>query len=387
TRPPPNAAPKRNLWQLGLAAALVLGTVVFLGILLIEPDDPDDAKDSSDTIVKDEPKPESIPEPKVKKPPAPKPKPCPEGMIFHRGGKLYVGSPSESPMLSMARPPHQVKVSSFCLDRYEVTVAKFRECSKTGECERAYRESIWPKGSRKKPDWERSQKIHSELCNEGQEGREQHPVNCVSWFQAKRFCETRGKRLPFEVEWEFAARGSDGRVYPWGDEPPGPNTLNACGSECRAWRIEHELGDTPVMYETDDGWVGTAPVGSYPQGRTQSGVDDMIGNLFEWTADGFYMYEEDAGSEITVDPRGPVEAERRIIRGGAFNSTNPVHTDPALRFPQVPDTHTHGIGFRCARNPDFEPPETKAEAKAEAEAKTKAEAEAKTEAKTEADST
>ncbi|HGG57848.1 MAG TPA: hypothetical protein ENK31_08650, partial [Nannocystis exedens] len=155
--------------------------------------------------------------------------------------------------------------------------------------------------------------------------------------------------------------------YPWGDEPPGPHTLNACGSECRAWRIEHELGDTPVMYETDDGWVGTAPVGSYPQGRTQSGVDDMIGNLFEWTADGFYMYEEDAGSEITVDPRGPVEAERRIIRGGAFNSTNPVHTDPALRFPQVPDTHTHGIGFRCARNPDFEPPETKAEAKAEAD--------------------
>jgi formylglycine-generating enzyme required for sulfatase activity len=109
------------------------------------------------------------------------------------------------------------------------------------------------------------------------------------------------------------------------------------------------------MYETDDGWVGTAPVGSYPLGRTQAGVDDMIGNVFEWTADGFYRYAEGAGAELTVDPRGPEESERRIIRGGAFNSTHPVHTDPALRFPQTADTHTHGIGFRCARSPDFEP--------------------------------
>lgn len=275
--------------------------------------------------------------------------PCPAGMVLITGGKFFMGTDDDSAVLVPARPAHQVDVGTLCIDVHEVTVDAYRQCSDRGECKRAHRTSEWPAPEGKEPtEWRASISAYDELCNERYDDRGDHPVNCVSWAQAQSYCEWRGGRLPTEAEWEFAARGSDGRVYPWGDEDPGPEHMNGCGAECRTWRAARNLRETPaVLYDASDGYSGTAPVGSFPAGRTQWGLDDIAGNVFEWTADSFTSYPGASPSQ-TMQDDGP---ERRVIRGGAFNSFQAVHADPALRFGQVPTAHTHGIGFRCAAPP------------------------------------
>jgi formylglycine-generating enzyme required for sulfatase activity len=272
---------------------------------------------------------------------------CPEGMIYHPGGKYFMGTDADNPVLSLARPAHQVEVSPFCLDTTEVTVAAYRSCSSTGECKRAYRDSLWPQGkSTSKREWKKLRDAHSPLCNERYDDRDDHPINCVTWNQAVAYCKRAGKRLPTEAEWEFAARGSDGRVYPWGDEEPSPAHLNACGPECVKWRIDAGIGESGTMYDDPDGFAATAPVGSFPQGKTERGLLDITGNLFEWTDDPFMPYAsgDDGGSDAVPDMN-------RVIRGGAFNSVEPEHTDPALRYPMDASAHSHGVGFRCAASP------------------------------------
>src|SRR5690606_19045128 len=105
-------------------------------------------------------------------------------------------------------------------------------------------------------------------CNAGKPGRGDHPINCVSWHQADRFCAAQGKRLPTEAEWEMAARGLDRRPYPWGHEPPSAARLNGCGAGCSELltRLRRALdrGAWPAMYAEDDGAPDTAPVGTYP---------------------------------------------------------------------------------------------------------------------------
>lgn len=191
------------------------------------------------------------------------------------------------------------------------------------------------------------QKVHGALCNEGLQDRADHPVNCVTWHQAKAYCEWRGAELPTEAQWEFAARGSDGRVYSWGDGAPDSEHMNGCGLECAAWRKKVEVSETPRLYDVDDGFVGTAPVGSFPAGKTQQGLYDIAGNVFEWTASSFEPYDEVERLAAAAKDQTP----RRVIRGGAFNSFLPSFADPALRFGQVESAHSHGIGFRCASKP------------------------------------
>ena len=285
--------------------------------------------------------------------------PCPSGMAHVTGGKLYMGTDRDVPVLAPARPAHQVEVQPYCIDVHEVTVAEYRECSDLGECKRAHRTSEWPQPDHEGGDDEGSdgeettrdpsQAAYDELCNESYDDRGDHPVNCVTWQQARHFCEQRGARLPTEAEWELAARGSDGRVYPWGDDEPDAVHMNGCGAECRTWRAARSLDETPVLYEASDRYPGTAPVGSFEAGRTQWGLYDMVGNVFEWTADRYAPYPgapEPAEAEAEAQPE-QVEG-RRVIRGGAFNSFLADHADPALRFSQDERAHTHGIGFRCA---------------------------------------
>jgi len=166
------------------------------------------------------------------------------------------------------------------------------------------------------------------------------------WAQASEYCKVVGKRLPSETEFEFAARGSDGRVYPWGDAPPSERHLNGCGTECVEWRKEQGLAVVEPLYAGSDAYVGTAPIGSFPEGRTQAGLFDITGNVFEWTADPFRAYPQPG----VATPPEPA-TNNRVIRGGAFNSFEPEHTDPALRLPYDADAYTHGIGFRCAADP------------------------------------
>ncbi len=282
-------------------------------------------------------------------PPALPPTPCPEGMALIEGGRFFAGTDADKPVLAMARPAHKVEVGRFCIDMYEVTTEDYVKCSDAGECKRAFSDSFWPQGSMKRSDWEKARVAYSALCNFGAEDRGRHPINCVMWAQADEYCRVKGKRLPAELEFEFAARGSDGRVFPWGDDRPSALTLNGCGKECVEWRKAAGLPPGEPLYPEDDGHAGTAPVGSAPGGRTQAGLFDLVGNVFEWTADPFSRYPRPDGDSEGEAPT-PMD-NKRVIRGGAFNSFEPEHTDPALRLPYDADAHTHGIGFRCAADP------------------------------------
>jgi formylglycine-generating enzyme required for sulfatase activity/serine/threonine protein kinase len=272
---------------------------------------------------------------------------CPADMVLIPGGKFFMGSDAEEePVLAYSRPSHQIELAPYCLDVHEVTVGEYRACSRKGECKRAFLDSYWEKSeSMSRREWTRSMKVHSELCNENYDDRDDHPINCVAWQQALDFCQALGKTLPSEAQWEFAARGSDGRIFPWGDEDPDFERMNGCGLECEKWRAQHRLSATPLLYQHDDGFAGTAPVGSFAKGKTQHGVHDIIGNVFEWTLDRFLPYPDAPASSVEMFPK----SEQHTIRGGAFNSVMATFANPALRFGLEAQAHSHGVGFRCAR--------------------------------------
>jgi formylglycine-generating enzyme required for sulfatase activity len=275
----------------------------------------------------------------------PKPE-CPAGMIYIPGGEFFMGS-EEKDALPFEKPPHRVKLSPYCLDELEVTVAQYKECSDKGSCRRAGKENVWP-GI--KPA---QQKIYDPLCNiQDPTGKAKHPINCVDWDQAREMCESRGGRLPTEAEWEFAARGPDGRVYPWGDDPPSGQLLNACGKECLAWQKKHPDPDHPPesMFEDDDGFPNTSPVGSFPKGKSRYGVQDVVGNVWEWVADWYADYDKNAATTVATDPKGPETGTERVIRGGAWNGAQPSWVRPSFRYHVVPTARGYGFGFRCAKS-------------------------------------
>ena len=271
---------------------------------------------------------------------------CPPGMKRVAGGQFFMGS-DEKDAEANEKPPHRVQLAAFCLDELEVTVAKYKACSDRGACLRAAKEN----------DWENitplQHKIYDPLCNVTDPvGRANHPINCVNWEQARKYCEAQDARLPTEAEWEFAARGSDGRIYPWGDEKPNARLLNACGKECVAWMKKHPDPDQPIeaMYAEDDGFTNTAPVGSFPKGASSWGIQDIVGNVWEWVADWYAEYDPASASSVTSEPKGPAKGDDRVIRGGAWNGASPAWVRPAWRFHASPTTRTHGTGFRCAKS-------------------------------------
>ncbi|MCK6592805.1 MAG: SUMF1/EgtB/PvdO family nonheme iron enzyme, partial [Polyangiaceae bacterium] len=271
---------------------------------------------------------------------------CPADMVLVPGGRFFMGS--DEAAFKLWQPAHKVSLDTFCIDTYEVTVEAYKACSDRGDCKRPDSIPDFPKtpGPKEISDEEhlRQRTAYGELCNFGKDGREKHPVNCVSWALADTFCKASGKRLPTEAEWEYAARGSDGRKFPWGDEPGGPGFMNAAGSEWTKWEASKNLPKTPPMYEVDDGFVGTAPVGSFPKGKTKFGSFDVVGNVWEWTADWFQTYSGDE----QVNPTGAPAGDRKAIRGGAFNGGFALWVNPAFRYHQLATASSHGIGFRCA---------------------------------------
>ena len=274
------------------------------------------------------------------------PKACPPGMITIPGGEFFMGS-QEKDALDTEKPPHRVKLMPYCMDELEETVAQYKECSDRGMCRRAGKENVWPGIN------EAQKKIYDPLCNIADpEGKAKHPINCIDWDQAREACDSRGARLPTEAEWEFAARGPDGRIYPWGDEPPNATLLNACGKECVAWQKKHRDPDnTPaLMYDEDDGFVNTAPVGSFPKGKSRYGLQDVVGNVWEWVADYYADYDPATASSTVTEPRGPATGSDRVIRGGAWNGAQPAWVRPSFRFHVAPTARSYGFGFRCAKS-------------------------------------
>ena len=266
---------------------------------------------------------------------------CPDTMAAIPAGQFFMGSDAEEAR-DNEKPAHNVKLDAYCIDLYEVTAAEYKACSDEGKCKRARAEVSWPGAS------DADKQVYAPVCTIGDSERSSHPINCVTWEMADTYCRAHDQRLPTEAEWEYATRGPDGRVYPWGDAEPTAEHLNACGKECLAWAKQHRLTAqfTGALYEADDGFGTTAPVGKFPAGRSRFGPHDVVGNVWEWVADWEGPY--DAASK--QNPTGSAVGEKKIIRGGAWNGSFASWLRPSFRYAQDPTARSHGIGFRCAKS-------------------------------------
>jgi formylglycine-generating enzyme required for sulfatase activity len=265
------------------------------------------------------------------------PPPCPPDMVYIPGGSFSMGSP-EGTGDDEEHPRHPVTLPPYCIDRNEVTVKAYAECVAAGACrsaERTVQSRVYSA---------EDVELFSRFCNADVPGdvRSRHPINCVSWERATAYCTWDRRRLPTEAEWEYAARGSDGRRYPWeGDIPPSAQRLNACGSECVATGKREGNRDWKAMYDASDHWDTTAPVGSFPAGASPFGALDMAGNVSEWTADSYARYQATG----LQDPR---DRGKRVIRGGSWYDSRPAYVTATVRSKQQPSDRSSYIGFRCA---------------------------------------
>jgi formylglycine-generating enzyme required for sulfatase activity len=251
-------------------------------------------------------------------------------MVYIAGGEFLMGSADEdAKALANEKPQHVVNLDAFWVDYTEVTVAQYAvfvaETGYRSTAEKmgwayAYVESAKEWQRVKGADW---QHPFGPTSN----AEDNHPVTQVTWNDAVEYCAWVGGSLPSEAQWEKAARGTDGRIYPWGDDFDGTR-LNYCDTRCG--------GDTRY----DDGYQFTAPVGSYPTGASPYGVLDMAGNVWEWTADWFTSsYNEQTAVQ---NPNGPA----RVLRGGSWNHDR-AGMRAAYRLDAPPDTSVDNFGFRC----------------------------------------
>ncbi len=260
---------------------------------------------------------------------------CPERSAKIPAGQYFQGSDTKD-AADNEKPSHNVSVNAFCMDLYETTAKEYKACSDIGKCRRPSNEVEWPKIT------PADRKLYSPLCTFGKPELDDHPINCVSFAMAETYCKAQGKRLPTEAEWEYATRGPDGRIYPWGDEAPTPKHVNACGSECVAWGQKHGV-TLPALYPADDGYATTAPVGKFEAGRSRFGPYDVAGNVWEWVSDWYAPYTPDA----QTNPKGPESGDKKVIRGGAWNGSFASWLRPSFRYAQDPAALSYGIGFRC----------------------------------------
>ncbi|HKO30688.1 MAG TPA: SUMF1/EgtB/PvdO family nonheme iron enzyme [Nitrospiraceae bacterium] len=203
-------------------------------------------------------------------------------------------------------PVHRVYLNAFYMDKYEVTVGQYAKYLEATDMEEP-------------PDWA--------IMNQPQ--HQKRPVVNVDWEDAVMHCKWAGKRLPTEAEWEKAARGSDGRIYPWGNEAPTRLHANYGRKE---WNNHLAL----------------VPVGSFEEGKSPYGIYDMAGNAWEWVSD-WYDYDFYKNSPRR-NPIGPATGDSKGVRGGSWLYVSEFLRS-AHRFTAQPTNRHFGYGFRCARTP------------------------------------
>jgi formylglycine-generating enzyme required for sulfatase activity len=244
-------------------------------------------------------------------------------MQFVSAGDFKMGSDdSDKGALSNEKPQHTVYLDAFWMDKFEVTNALYKKCVDAGKCSRLS-----------------ETKSYTRSAYFGDAQFDNYPVIYVTWDQARTYCEWAGKRLPTEAEWEKAARGTDGRIYPWG------NTWDV--RTTRRLNFSDKNDPTgPSDTEADDGYADTAPVGTYPNGASPYGIMDLSGNVWEWVSDWYASYS----SGTQRNPTGPSSGQYRVLRGGAWLYVGS-SARAALRGYDTPTHFNRDVGFRCARSP------------------------------------
>ncbi len=231
-------------------------------------------------------------------------------MVLISDGEFMMGCNEavDNNCLEIEKPYHRVYLNNYYIDKHEVTVAEYQGCVNAGGC---------------------NEPNTGKYCNWGQSGREDHPINCVNWNQAQTYCRWAGKRLPTEAEWEKAARGTDGRKYPWGNE-----------TATFQYAVMSDGGD-------GCGRNSTWPVCSKPQGNSPYGLCDMAGNVVEWVED-WYEGNYYQGSAAN-NPTGPSTGKDRVLRGGSWVHGMPKYLRTAYRGWAIPAISDNDFGLRWVR--------------------------------------
>jgi len=261
-------------------------------------------------------------------------------MVFVPGGDFTMGSDGGS--YANERPLHTVFLESYWIDQTEVTNAMFGAfAAQTGyqtDAERAGSSYGFDPNTGKTEqtqgaDWEHPRGPDSSLSD-----LDEHPVVHVSWNDARAYCEWAGRRLLTEAEWEKAARGTDGRTFPWGNDFDGTR-LNSADVNLGAGRGNSSF---------DDGFQLTSPVGSYPQSASPYGALDMVGNVWEWVND--WVDEAYYRSSPPANPGGPDSGEYRVLRGGSWHDPEDGNRAAYRGWASLQDTDIT-LGFRCGLTP------------------------------------
>ena len=337
--PPPRFTPqkRRQIEQRTIVALVVmLVLVLLLGGLLTLPslrgDDEVAQAEATATLqsaivaalTSIAPTPSPLPAPTIPPTPSPEPLITDTGarMIFMPGGLFRMGTDEGE---TDEAPSHMVRIDPYFIDETEVTNGQYAQCVEAGVCNSPARS-----GATYHPTYY------------GDPTYDDYPVIFVSWYDADTFCDWRDARLPSEAEWEMAAGFDPVQSiilrYPWGDAFDGTK-LNFCDAGCT-----RDVRDSSV----DDGHRDTAPVGSYPDGRSPIGAYDMAGNVMEWVSD---WYDQRYYADSTdTNPLGPPDGEFKTIRGGSWLS-GIEDLGIVTRSSFDPSVERANLGFRCAMTP------------------------------------
>lgn len=222
-------------------------------------------------------------------------------MVLVPAGEFIMGSDKGD---DDEKPIHRVQVDTFYIDKFEVTNGKFAK----------FIDAV--KGE---PPWGFDDK-DTPVAHADQ------PVRWVTWLDATAYCQWAGKRLATEAEWEKAARGTDGRLYPWGDEPP---------------------TSAHAVFGQKEGSESLPPFSNRDKGKSPSGAQDMAGSLYEWIAD---WYDDQYYAKTpSQNPRGPSEGAQKVQRGGSYTN-NPYRLRASFRTKDNPTEARPNVGFRCTQD-------------------------------------